>query len=217
MTRISVFAICTISLLLTACAGSPPAPEPGLEVLDYGRGQEMQVATDADWNRYTKIILHAAPVEFRDNWKKDQERLRGKAIRDEDIEQIKAGVSGQLSKVMYKTLTERGGYEIVTESGEDVMVLLPKIVDLDVEAAGWIENSILESVSDSRGRMTIELVIRDSTSDKLLAVGWQKQSDLNEGEMDMTISVSNAAAFRAMSQRWANWVLKQLEEAKGGK
>ena len=118
---------------------------------------------------------------------------------------------------MYKTLTERGGYEIVTESGEDVMVFLPNIVDLDVEAAGWIENSILESVSDSRGRMTIELVIRDSTSDKLLAVGWQKQSDLNEGEMDMTISVSNAAAFRAMSQRWANWVLKQLEEAKGGK
>jgi len=204
-------------MLLVACAGTKPVSEPGLDVLDYGRDREMQVATDTDLDRYTKVILHEAPVAFRKNWKEDQARIRGKQIRDDDVERIKDAVSGQLSKVMYKTLTERGGYEIVTESGEDVLVFLPNIVDLDVVAAGWIENSILEAVTDSRGRMTIELVIRDSTSDKLLAVGWQNQSDAHEGEMDMTISVSNAVAFRSMSQRWANWVLKQLEEAKGGK
>jgi hypothetical protein len=216
MYRFFAFVTVIFASLLAACAGSEPVPEPGMEVIQHGHGEEMQVATDVDWNDYTKIILHAAPVEFRENWKSDQERLHGKEIRNEDVKRIENAVSGQLSKVMYKTLSGKGGYEMTSESGDGVMVFQPNIVDLDVQAAGWVQNSILESLPAYRGGMTIELVIRDSVSDKLLAVAWQRQSDPYVDDMDNTANFSNALAFRTMSKTWADWLLKQLDKARSG-
>lgn len=214
MYRLLTFMACLFTTLLLACAA--PVPEPGMKVLHHGQGEEMQVAVDVDWNSYTKIILHTAPVEFREHWKSDQERLQGKTIRDSDVQRIKTAVAGQFDKAMFTALSERGGYEITSESGPGVMQFMPNIVDLDVQEVGWVQNSILESLPESRGSMTIELVIRDSVSDKLLAVAWQRQSDPRGGDMEMTISVSNATAFRLMSKSWASWLLKRLDEAKSG-
>ena len=216
MYRLFAFTTLIFSTFLLSCAGPAPVPEPGMELIHHGHGEEMQVATDVDWNNYTKIILQTAPVEFRENWRSDQERLHGRTIRDEDIKRIEDAVAGQLTKAMYRALSERGGYELTSESGVGVMHLMPNIVDLDVQAAGWVQNSILESLPDSRGSMTVELVVRDSVSDKLLAVAWQQQSDPRGGDMEMTISVSNASAFRLMSQNWADWLLKQLDKARSG-
>lgn len=216
MNRLFVFTTSIISTLLLSCAGPAPVPEPGMEVVHHGYGEEMQLATDVDWNNYTKIILHTAPVEFRENWRSDQERLQGKALREEDIKRIEDAVAGQLARTMYRTLSEQGGYELTSESGVGVMHFMPNIVDLDVHAAGWVQNSILESLPESRGSMTTELVIRDSVSDSLLGVAWQQQSDPRGGDMELTISVSNATAFRLMSQNWANWLLKQLDKARSG-
>jgi hypothetical protein len=216
MYRLITLATLMATTLLLACANSAPVPEPGMEVLHHGWGEEMQVATDVDWNNYTKIILHTAPVEFMENWRSNQERLHGREMRDEDVERIKERVSSQLTREMYKTLSEQGGYELTNESGPGVMHFLPNIVDLNVQATGWVESSILESYPDSRGSMTVELVIRDSVNDSLLAVAWQRQSDPREGDMEMTTSVSNTSAFRLMSRSWADWLLKHLEEARSG-
>ena len=207
-------ALC-IAIFLLGCAGAP-TPEPGLEVLQYGQGQEIQVATDVDWNSYTKIILHSAPVEFAEYWRRNQERLHGRAIPDEVVARIEGAVSGQLGKVMYETLAKRGGYEMTRESGPGVMVLMPNITDLDIQATGWVQSSILESVPLSRGSMTTELVIRDSVSDKLLAVAWQRQHDPHEGDVEWTTSVSNAYAFRIMSQDFATWILGRLDDLRAG-
>ena len=207
-------ALCSTTFLLS-CAGPAPEPEPGLEVLLYGHGQEMQVAPDVDWNSYTKVILHEAPVEFMDNWRRNQERLHGRAIRDEDVARIEAAVSGRLAKAMYETLSERGGYELTSESGPGVMVLMPNIVDLNIQATGWVQGSIVESLHHTRGSMTTELVIRDAVSDKLLAVAWQHQLDA-QSDMEMTTSVSNAYAFRLMSESFAVWILQRLDDLKAG-
>ena len=216
MNRFIMFIAFCFMAFLQGCASPAPAPEPGLEVLQHRRGEEIQVATDVDWNSYTKIILHEAPVEFTENWRSNQERLHGKELRDEDVARLEAAVSGQLAKVMYKTLTEQGGYELTSDSGPGVMVFMPNIVDLDVMATGWVQNSIVESLPDSRGRMTTELVIRDSVSDKLLAVAWQEQTDPRQGDMEMTVSVSNASAFRLMSQNFARWIVGQLDDLGAG-
>jgi hypothetical protein len=61
--------------------------------------------------------------------------------------------------------------------------------------------------------MTIEVVIRDSVTDKLLAVAWQNQSDPQEGYMEMTNTVNNTVTFRLMMQRWNDWLFAQLKKA----
>jgi len=211
--RSLTFTTAVLALLLTACATPEPVPEPGMEILQHSRNEEMQVTTGVDWSSYSKIILHTAPVEFRENWKSDQERNHGVAIRDEEMEMFKTNVSDQLAKVMEKRISEGGDYELTSESGAGVMHFLPNIINLDIQGPGWIQNSIVESMTNSRGSMTIEVVIRDSVSDELLAVAWQDQSDPQEGYMEMTNVVNNTVAFRLMMQRWTDWVLKQLDKA----
>ena len=200
--------------LLTACA--TPRPEPGMEVIQHGHGEEMQVTSGVDWDRYTKVILYNPPVEFREHWKEDQERIHGRMIRDEDVERIKDAVAGQLARSMYTGLSERGGYEMTKESGAGTMVFEPNIVDLNVPSIGWVQSSIIESLPESRGSMTVELVIRDSVSKQVLGVAWQRQSDPLEGEMDQAANFSNSVAFRQMSNSWTRWLLEQLEKARTG-
>ena len=214
MFRLSTIAAPVFSAFLLACSSTTPVPEPGMEILRNAYGEEMQVAAVADFNAYTKIILQSAPVEFRDHWRRDQERLHGRPLRDEDVERIRSSIGARFDRVMYDTLSGPGGYELTRESGPGVMLFLPNIVDVDVRATGWVESSILESLPESRGYMTVELVIRDAVTDELLAVAWQRQNDPRRGAMDMPVNVSNEQAFRLMSQNFARWLLKQLDEAK---
>ena len=214
MNRAATPAALVLSTLLLACTGPAPAPEPGMEILHHAHGEEVQIATGVDFNDYTKIILQSAPVEFRKDWRRDQERLHGRPMRDEDVERVRRAVGARFDRAMYDTLTERGGYELTRESGPGVMLFLPNIVDVDVAETGFVEGSILESLPESRGSMTVELVIRDAVSNELLAVAWQRQDDPRSGEMEMTLNVSNSQAFRLMSRNAADWFLKQLEAAK---
>lgn len=211
--RFFTFTTAVFVTLLLGCASPAPVPEPGMEILQHGRNEEMQIAHDVDWNSYTKIILHNAPVEFRKNWQQDQERNFGVTLREEDLERFKTTVSDQLAKVMHKRISARDDYELTSESGAGVMHFIPRIVDLDVRGPGWVQNSIVESMVNSRGSMTLEIVIRDSVSNEVLAVAWQDQSDPDEGYLEMTNTVNNTVAFRLMMQRWTDWLLKQLDKA----
>ena len=202
------------TMTLLACAGTPPEAQPGMEVIQYDRDGEMQVASDVDWGSYTKVILHSAPVEFRDNWVRDQEQANGKTFHEGDLERLKEGVSDQFGKVMYEALSEQGGYDMTNEPGAGVMLFSPSIVNLDIKDPGLGQAASVESVVYSRGSMTIELVITDSESGEMLAAAWQEQTDPHEGDLDSTTSVSNTLAFRRMMESHADWLLKGLEKAK---
>ena len=214
MQRISITVSAVLIGLLTACAGPAPEPQAGMEVIQYGRDGEMQVASGVDWNAYTKVILHTAPVEFREHWVQDQERIIGKPFRDEDLERLKEGVSDQFDKVMYGALSDEGGYDVTKEIGPGVMLLSPSIVNLDITDTGLGQAAMVESVTHTRGSMTVEIVITDAESGKLLAAAWQDLDDPHEGDLDSTTSVSNTLAFRRMMESHADWLLKGLDKAK---
>jgi hypothetical protein len=185
-----------------------------MEVVQYDRGGEMQVATGVDLAGYTKVILHTAPVEFREHWVRDQERINGKPFLEEDLERLKKGVSDQFNKVMYAALSDKGGYDMTNDIGAGVMLFSPGIVNLDIRDHGLGQAALVESAVYSRGSMTIELVITDAESGELLAAAWQDQADPHAGDLDSTTSVSNSLAFRRMMESYSRWLLKGLEKAK---
>lgn len=205
-----------IMTALMACAGPEPVPEPGMEVLQHARNEEMQVTRGVDWSGYDKIILHSAEVDFRENWKQDQERIQNTTIRDQDMERFETTMSDQLNKVLIRQLSATSDYELTTETGPGIMRFIPRIVDLDIRGPGRIRSAIVESMVNSKGSLTIELVIRDSVTDEILGVAWQHQSDPQEGHMEMTTTVNNTVAFRLMMQRWASWQFDQLDKARNG-
>lgn len=208
-----IFLSTAILFLLQACAGSAPEPQPGMVVVQHDRSGEMQVVSDVDWNSYRKVILHQAPAEFRDSWTRDQQRMTGKPVREEDLARLTSGISGQFGKVLYEALVA-AGYEVTREAGEGVMLISPSIVKLDIKDPGLERGSLTEGIVSTRGSMTIELVITDSQSGELLAAAWQNQSDPHEGDMESTASVSNTLAFRRMMQNHAAWLLEGLDKAR---
>ena len=64
-------------------------------------------------------------------------------------------MTGQISKEIDKTLSDSGFYDSTSESGECLMVFQQNIVDLDVQATGWVQNIILESLPAYRGGLSI--------------------------------------------------------------
>ena len=207
-----------LALLATAAMAKSDPPEvsiEGLELVEKDRRGEIYADPDVDWNQYTQILLERAPVSFRKNWQRDQNRYDPWKVKNQDVEKIKTGLSDLFHDVFNEELTENGGYTMTDSSGDDVMTIKPRIVDLDVYAPDTMRSGMNRSFTQEAGRMTLILEIYDSISGDIIAKLSHRQNAPNYGWMQWTTSVSNNAEARRMLQRWATALRVRLDEARG--
>ena len=197
-------------ILMSACAGPAPAPDPGFEVIEYDRVGEIQVAAGLDRGSMDKVLLAPATVEFRQDWVEDQRRKYDNTVREQDQQRIKAELSKALDQLIFRELTENG-YTVTTESGADTVLFRPRIVDLDIYLPARSKSYIGFSMADSKGRMKIELDVFDPVSGDLLLTSWRNLSDPQDGVLELTDSASNQRAFYLMMRRWADWLFEALD------
>lgn len=203
-------------LLMTAAgAESQQSAEPELEVAVKDRRSEIMVVPDVDWNAYTHVKLERPTVEFRKNWIRDQRQRSGIIIREADEKRIKTAVADLFVEVLSGELVDKGGYAMVDEAGKGVMHFVPRIVNLDIVAPDRARDNIGSSFTDSQGRMTVKMEIRDSLSGNLLATTDHYVEDWQKGYMEWTTSATNYRAARLMLQRWANGLREWLDQARG--
>ena len=183
----------------------------GLEVVVQGRHSEILASSEAQWSDYNAVRLDRATIEFRKNWKRDQRNRSRITIREKDEKRIKDGLADLFETVFTGELTRKGGYVMTGENGPGVLHITPRIVDLDVVAPDRARNYIGGALTDSQGRMTVELDIRDSSSGVLLASTRHYLEDWYKGYMEWTTSVTNNRAFRLMLERWADDIVDWLE------
>jgi hypothetical protein len=90
------------------------------------------IDTDADFSVFKRVVVFEPKVAFRADWMRDQNRnSRMRRVSQRDMDRIR----GDVAELFQEVFTERlqaGGYEIVTVVGDDVLVLRPSIIDLDV-------------------------------------------------------------------------------------
>jgi len=187
----------------------------GLKLVHKDNRGELYVEEGVDWNEYTQIKLEPATVAFRKYWKRDQNRSEPFKVTDQDMERIKSGLSDLFNEVFTEELTQKGGYTITETNGADVMTLVPQIVDLDVAAPDTRNNpGMSRSYVNQAGRMTLILEIYDSESGDLLAKGSHRQDAPQYTYMRWASSVSNTVEARRMLQKWADKLVKRLDEAR---
>lgn len=217
-----------ITLKLTLLCMLVPAPLPtlaeqglpevsleGLELVEKDRRGEIYADPGIDWSTYTEIKLDRATVAFRKNWQRDQNRAQPFKIRTEDMERIKSELSDMFNEVFTEELTTNGGYVMTGETGENVMRIVPHIVDLDVYAPDTMRTAgSTRSYTEQAGRMTLKLEIYDSLTGDLIATASHRQEAPRRGYMQWTNSVSNRAEARRMLQRWATGLRERLDEAR---
>ena len=211
------------ALLLGACTvpatvESEPAPPDvtvdGLELIDRTRHGEIYADRGVDWSTYDKILLDPATVSFRKNWEDDLTRDQRLRVRPEDMERIKSGLAELFDEVFTEELSENGGYAIVEQTGEQVLRITPRIVDLDVYAPDLSTAGRVDQYSESAGRMTLKLELYDSVTGDLIATASDRQEDPRLGYLEWRTRASNRADAQRMLERWARTLRERLDAAR---
>ena len=168
----------------------------------------------ADLSIYKKIMLMDATVAFRKNWKRDQNRgIASLRVKDKDMERIQADVAELFKDIMTKELVE-AGYEMADTAGEDVLLVKPAIVDLDVFAPDIEGSTRVYSYSESAGEMTLNLELFDSVTEDKIARATDRKRDWRRGYLEWRTRVSNRADARRMITVWAKALTSTLNEAR---
>mgnify|MGYP000382108741 CR=1 FL=1 len=164
---------------------------------------------------YKRVKLLDAYVAFRKNWERDQRRsaVSRTGVSATDIERIKTTMAEEFRAVFTEVL-ESGGFPVVEETGEDVLLIRPAIVNLDPNAPDLRNAGRSYSYVTSAGEMTLYIELYDSQTGDLLAKAIDRKVDRDDGFYTWANSVSNKAAADRILKGWANILLDALNEAK---
>ena len=204
----------TISGLCLAMEETPEYTVDGLQLINDSKLALVYAQPGADLGHYRKVYLADTYIAFKKNWRRDQNRNQSIKINAGDMEKIRLELSTLFRNVFSKTL-EEGGYELVTGRADDVLLIKPAIINLDVIAPDTTSANNSRSYSESAGEMTLYLELYDSVTDDLLARALDRQTDRKTGYFLWQNRISNRAAANRILQVWANVLKEGLDEARG--
>jgi hypothetical protein len=171
--------------------------------------------TGATLDQYTKVALLDCYVAFKKNWDRDYNRDQmslSNRVTTDDMERIKKAVADEFRKVFTEELQEKGGYQIVDVAGDDVLIVRPAIVNLDVTAPDLKSASMTRTVVASAGQMTLYAELFDSSTGDIIARIIDPQAADRGGFAMAANSVTNKAEADRIIRKWAVALRSHLGE-----
>ncbi|MGI9329609.1 MAG: DUF3313 family protein [Gammaproteobacteria bacterium] len=182
----------------------------GLERVEDARVGVAYIDPDADFSVFRRVAILDPYVAFRANWQRDQNRNRSRNIRSADMERIKADVASLFRDVFTERL-EAAGFEIVNVANEDVLILRPAIIDLDITAPDTQRAGRSRTFAASTGAATLYLQLVDSLSGAAIGRAIDRQAARRAGgTVGWSNRVTNRAEARRVVVRWADILVEFL-------
>jgi hypothetical protein len=209
--------LCATLALFTAplSAEDLPATSPEGLVLRPGKAARVvYVRPGVDFGQYKRFAILECPVAFRKDWQRDQ-ASSGRRVTQKEMDEIRAGLSAEFRRIFTDELQNKGGYQVVTTGGEDVLVLRPAIIDLDVTAPDTLEPGRNFTLSESAGAMTLYLEIYDSVTNQILARAIDRETSRGMGRIQWQNRVTNKNEADRILRRWASALREQLDTVHG--
>jgi hypothetical protein len=192
----------------------PPAVnDEGMELVKDSELATVYADPGADLSIYNKIWLEDATVAFKKNWQRNQNRGQSLKVRNSDMERIIEDVATLFREVFTEELQD-GGYQMAEEAGEDVLIVKPAIVDLDVTSPDVRSATRTYTYSESAGEMTLNLELFDSLTGDKIVKATDRKRDYERGYMEWRTRVSNRADAKRMMTSWAKALRSTLDEAR---
>lgn len=216
-------AIIFCSLLATASLAAkekqewPKSTKDGLELTKESRYGAVWVKPGATLDAYSKVMLIDCFVAFEKNWQKNYNMDHfdlSDRISDDDMQRIKTEVAKQFKEEFTKEL-DRGGYEVVTTAAQDVLIVRPAIINLEITAPDLMTPGISRTWVQSAGSLTLYAELYDSVSSAKLAEVVDAQVAGDRGVATIANRVSNEQALDIVLREWAGRLVKRLDEAHG--
>mgnify|MGYP003626228599 CR=1 FL=1 len=211
-------------LALTACAGSDFSRESalshdGLERVSGHDFAEVYLRPGADLGHYQHLSLSACEVSFRKNWLRDQQRdsrALASRVRQEDADRIRQHMASACDEHFRAALEREPAYDLVEEApnGEDVLLLRPSIVNLDIHAPDVQGAVRSRSYTTSAGEMTLNLELVDALTGEVQARVVDRRRGVEQSRLQWTNSVTNRAEFRRILRRWADLLRDSLDRVR---
>ena len=209
----TVFLTCTAGLAFAKKENLPDITEDGLHLVKDTKLALVYAEPGADLSQYKRIYMNDAYVAFKKNWQRDKNRQSSNRVTSDQMDKIKAAVAELFKEVMTETL-EEGGYELVTEVADDVLIIKPAIINLNINAPDTNSAGMTRTFSESSGDMTLYLELYDSVTGDLIAKALDQQYDRQTGYIQWQNRVTNRAAAKRIMKKWADIMKQGLDEAR---
>jgi len=215
-----VLAVMLALVMCSAVAAKsyPETSEDGLQLTKVKNIDAVYWREGASLEAYDMVMISDVDVSFRKNWQRDQNRDRislNSRISSEDMTRIRASVAEGFLEVFTKQL-EEAGYSVVDTPGENVLSLVPAIVDLDINAPDMSmqQPGITRTYTTSAGEMTLNMAFYDSASNSLIGRVIDERRAMDTGNLRWTNSVTNRQEANIIFRSWAKRLVKALDESR---
>jgi len=206
--------------ILTACASGqsgteathPSVPQlthDGLQLVPHSKMERAWVKPGETFRQYTRVGLLDCFVAFKKDF-----RLNHPDMRTYDMERIKKDLSEAFKKVFSETL-EKHGYPIATSPAQDVLLVRPALINLDVVAPDTGSDVTSTTYTADAGSVELLVEFYDSESNEILARAVDYRQANHIPGSDMTTFASNSADADRLLQHWADLLVSRLDEIHG--
>jgi hypothetical protein len=191
------------------CAPEPAETLEGLKLVPDTKAAAVYVLPEADFKQYSKFLILEPYIAFKKDWKREH-----RGVSNSEMERIKERLGNLFVEVFTDTL-EAGGYPVVTAAGDDVLILRPALIDLDVTAPDVMTADRGRTYVANAGAVTIYIELLDSTTGAMLARAIDRKAARDRGTFQLSSSVSNAAEARTALKYWAELLRDRLKAIHG--
>ena len=203
----------------TATADNHAVPDTidGLMLVPDSRVEAAYVDPDADFGIYNKVMMLDSLVAFKKDWQKKANKPGSRTkVSANDMERIKTEVAIMFREVFAEELSKDGGYEIVDDADDDVLLIRPAIIDLDIAAPDTATAGRSRTYTSTSGSATLYIELYDSATGDLLARAADRRVARQAGGyLTYTNRVTNSADARRMFRSWAKELRAALDEFHG--
>jgi len=166
----------------------------------------------ANLAQYQRVYITEPYVAFKKNWQRTQNNNLGTKISTSDMGRIKKSVGELFMEVFTKELAD-GGYELTSDRAEDVLIVKPAVLDLDINVPDSMGAGRSRAYSRDTGSMTLYIELYDSKTDDLLAKAMDKRVGRDSVYMYSQSRPAIRSEARSMMEPWAEALRKGLDRA----
>jgi len=195
----------------------PKVTSDGLKLVEGTKAAALWVKDGADFSEYHSVMIVEVGVGFVKNWRRDYNRdeiSMQRRVSKSDAEKIKHRVADEF-KAIFKQQLNLAGYIVFDYdfklADDDILVLRPAIMDLDVTAPDVDSASRGRTFTASAGAMTLYMEFYDSVTSSILGRVVDRQNARDTGMMQISSKVHNKAEADRMFRKWADLLIVKMD------
>jgi hypothetical protein len=173
----------------------------------------VYVRPDVDFSVYRNVVLDPVVIAFDKNWKPNRAGSPSLRLSTSDIEKIREKMASGFQSIFAEELAA-GGYAIVPKPLDDTLRVSAGLADVYITAPDTASAGRTRTYTQSAGRMTLVMELRDGPTGQLLARVVDRHAD-DSSIAQLSTSASNTAEFNRTVKGWAQRLVKGLDSVTG--